>query len=92
MSLNAIKELNDQPQVTVQVLGPQGASLLAAPVESIKQELAFSQSITCSESVSQIVEADAVEVSDGEIMDGEEPIDVINMNKMQQIAAEALRS
>lgn len=59
---------------------------------SVKQEIALSQTVTCSESVSQNLEVDPVEVSDGEIMDGEEPTDVINMNKMQQIAAEALRS
>ena len=36
--------------------------------------------------------ADLVEVSDGEIMDGDEPKDVVVMNKMQQMAMEALRS
>ena len=35
---------------------------------------------------------DIAEVSDGEIMDGDEPKDVVVMNKMQQVAAEALRS
>ena len=32
------------------------------------------------------------EASDGEIMDGDENKDVVVMNKMQQVAAEALRS
>ena len=32
------------------------------------------------------------EVSDGEIMDGDENKDVVVMNKMQQVATEALRS
>ena len=35
---------------------------------------------------------DIADVSDGEIMDGEEPKELVHMNKVAQIASDALRS
>lgn len=92
MSLSAIGDLNVQPQVTVQVIGQAGQPLTQETVtatETVKQESQNSTSLLPEAETA----FDPVEVSDGEIMEGEEPsAELIKMNKMQQMAAEALAS
>ena len=44
------------------------------------------------EATGAIDDQDFEEVSDGEIMDGEEPADRIKMNKIQQMAQDAMLS